>query len=168
MNKMRKNIKRITVILNIVSILLLAGCDKEKDIPVKYYENVIGEGYVFERYSDGTIMPHKWISIQAKEKQGEINDINNPDNYYHTERPEVDNNGKYTCRFLEKKRPSVWAWGWKTMKFYTIFINESPHYEYTNNGITYTSETIQEAAKKATKENPQIIPIDTIWVNYSY
>ncbi|MCL2131909.1 MAG: hypothetical protein FWH36_05600, partial [Lentimicrobiaceae bacterium] len=80
------------------------------------------------------------------------------DDYYHIDyNIGISNNGKYTFRFLEKKRPSVWAWGeWKIMKFYTILESE---YD-----VTITAETVQEAAKKATKKNPQVIPIDTIWV----
>jgi len=171
--------KRQIVILGIitVSILFLANCEKEKDmngIPIKYYENVIGEGYVFEKHSDGTITPYisfydstaypfhieAWVRISAEEKQNDpyINDI---DNCSHLDYIKVDNNGKYTCRFLEKKRPNVWAWEWKKMSFYTIWSAG-----FTSNRITYTYETIQEVAKKATKENPQIVQIDTIWVNW--
>ena len=154
----KKIMKRVIVILSIliVSTLFLVSCEKDVNgIPVKYYENVTGEGYVFEKYTDGTIKPHKWVGILAREKQDEING-EDLDNYYHVDNLETDNNGKYTCRFLEKKRPSVWAWGWKTMKFYEIFSG--------NYSVTITGETVQEAAKKATKKNPQVIPIDTIWV----
>jgi len=155
--------KKVTVILTIavVSILLLANCEKDiNGIPVKYYENVIGEGYVFEKYDDGTIIPYKRVGIQAREKQDRIIG-EGIDNYYHIDNLEADNNGKYTCRFLEKKRPNVWAWGeWKIMKFYEIFTGVA--------NVTITVETVQEAAKKATKENPQIIPIDTIWVIWDY
>ena len=111
--------KRQIVILSIITVLILflANCEKDTNgIPIKYYENVTGEGYVFEKSNDGTITPLKWVVIQAREKQDEISNINT-DNYYHVDHLEVDNDGKYTCRFLEKKRPSVWAWGWKTMKF---------------------------------------------------
>ena len=156
--------KRKIVILSIITVLILflANCEKDKNgIPVKYYENVTGEGYIFEKSNNGTIMPLKWVGIQAREKQGEISDINT-DNYYHVDHLEVDNNGKYTCRFLEKKRPSVWAWGWKTMKFYEIFTGGG----IINYSVMITAETVQKTAKKATKKNPQIIPIDTLWVTW--
>ena len=159
--------KKITVILGIViiSTLFLTNCEKDTNgIPVKYYENVTGEGYVFYKYNDGTITPytfyHLWrgtgtpeVVVRADEKQGDID----ADNYYHIDHLEVDNNGKYTCRFLEKKRPNVWVWGeWKKMSFYTIFAG--------GYSVTITAETVQEAAKKATKKNPQVIPVDTIWI----
>ena len=139
--------------------LLLTSCIKEKDIPVKYYENVIGEGYVFEKYNDGTIMPLRWVGIQAREKQDEVIYGVDTDNYYHIDHLGANNNGKYTCRFLEKKRPSVWAWGWKIMKFYEIFTGNVVY-----SSTVITAETVREAAKKATKGNLQVIYIDTIWV----
>jgi hypothetical protein len=154
--------KRLIAILSIVvvTILSLTNCEKEKDangIPVKYYENVIGEGYIYYKYSDENIMPDKfWVSIQARERQENIV-YADTDNYYHVDNYETDNTGKYTFRFLEKKRPNVWAWGeWKIMKFYTIFADKY--------NTTITVETVQEATKSATKENPQIISIDTIWI----
>jgi len=161
--------KRLTVILSIAIVLIFffASCEKDVNgIPVKYYENVTGEGYVFVKHDDGTITPcapytsiyYPFTHIPLVGISSEEKHINDPENYYHIDRVEVDNNGKYSCRFLEKKRPSVWAWEWKIMSFYTIFFCGS-----ADNNITYTSETIQEAAKKATKKNPQIIPIDTIW-----
>jgi hypothetical protein len=148
--------RKLIVILAIVVLLvsLLSSCIKEKDIPVKYYENVIGEGYIFQKYND-TIVPFGWVGIQAREKQDKIIYGVDTDNYYHLDHPKVDNNGKYTCRFLEKKRPSVWAWGWKTMKFYEISSGDF--------SVTITAETVQEVAKKATTENPQIIHIDTLF-----
>ena len=156
--------KRLTVILSIAVVLIfsLASCEKDiNGIPVKYYENVTGEGYVFEKHNDGTITPHKWIGIQAREKQCEIGLCEDIDNYYHVDHPDVDNNGKYTCRFLEKKRPNVWIFGeWKKMSFYTIFTGG-----VIDNSITYTSETIQAVAKKATKKNPQVIHLDTVFIN---
>ena len=166
----KKKKKRLTVFSSIiiVLILLLANCEKDTNgIPVKYYENVTGEGYVFERYKDGTILPYALrvdflkgnatIIVCAEEKQ----DNSDTDNYRHIDWVEVDKNGKYTCRFLEKKRPNVWVFGeWKKMSFYSIFTG------YSN--ITYTSETIQAVAKKATKKNPQVIHIDTLWVDFNW
>ena len=166
--------KRLTVILSIAIVLIFffASCEKDVNgIPVKYYENVTGEGYVFEKHSDGTISPYTFnvpfltgspqVSIRADENRNDPY-INDTDNYYHIDHIEIDKNGKYVCRFLEKKRPSVWASGeWKKISFYTIW-----SYGFTSNQITYTSETIQEVAKRATKKNPQIIPIDTIWVSW--
>jgi hypothetical protein len=166
--------KRLTVILSIVIVLIffLANCEKDVNgIPVKYYDNVTGEGYVFERHNDGTISPYThhapfltgfpYVSIRADEKRNDQY-IDETDNYYHIDHIEIDKNGKYICRFLEKKRPSVWASGeWKKMTFYTIWSDG-----FTSNQITYTYETIQKVAKKATKANPQIIPIDTIWVSW--
>ena len=147
----------IVILGTFIISLLLASCEKDENgIPVKYYENVTGEGYICYKYDDGTIMPFRWVSIQAREKQDRINGVDT-DNYYHVDHFETDVSGKYSCRFLEKKRPNVWAWGeWKIMKFYTIFAGE---YD-----VTITAETVQEAAKKATKKNPQVISIDTIWV----
>ena len=115
--------KRQIVILSIITVLMffLANCEKDENgIPVKYYENVTGEGYVFKINNDGTITPdtpyttidhpYKYtplVTIRAEEKWNE-NDpyIYDTNNYYHVDFIEVDNNGKYTCRFLEKKRPS--------------------------------------------------------------
>ena len=158
--------KKITVILNIVIVLmlLLTSCEKEKDIngiPVKYYENVIGEGYIFAKDYYGTIIPVEWVGIQAREKLEGIVSNEDADNYYHVDHLKVDKNGKYTCLFLEKKRPSVWAWGWKTMKFYEIFTSGVVNYS-----VIITAETVQEVAKRATKDNPQIILIDTIWLTF--
>ena len=154
--------KRVTVILNIVivSILLLANCEKDTNgIPVKYYENVTGEGYIYYKYDDGTITPYTFFEGQPwllGTPKVEVR-ADDADNYYHIDYIGISNNGKYTCRFLEKKRPNLWAWGeWKIMKFYTI---STSGYE-----VNITAETVQEAAKKATKKNPQVVPIDTIWV----
>ena len=159
--------KRLIVILSIVvTILLLTNCEKDvNEIPVKYYKNVIGEGYIYYKDNDGNITPYTffeglpwlgdpWVRIYASENPSDIY----IDNYSHTDYVRIENNGRYTFRFLEKKRPNIWVWGeWKKMSFYTISSGDF------NNNVTITAETVQEAAKKATKKNPQIISIDTIW-----
>jgi hypothetical protein len=82
-------------------------------------------------------------------------------NYCHSDMIEIDNNGHFTCRFLEKKRPSVWAWGWKYMSFYTIFCGGFDSYR-----VSFTADEIKNAAQNATKENPKIIHIDTVWTTF--
>lgn len=98
--------KQLTVILgiSIVSMLFLASsCEKDTHgIPVKYYENVTGEGYIFHKYADGTIVPDKYVVMLTREKPREINSEEDADNYFHRDVLTLDDNGKYTCRFFRK------------------------------------------------------------------
>lgn len=149
----------------LVFSLFLINCEKDGNgIPIKYYENVTGEGYIFQKSTDGTITPYNpgWIWIQAREKPNDMGvDVYLNPMGVDVDAIEVNDNGKYTCRFLEKKRPSVWAWGeWRIMKFYDIYSGSG----LINNTVTITAEMIKEVAKKATEKEPQVIPIDTLWL----
>lgn len=144
-----KKLNLIVISFATILILFLASCEKDGNgIPLKYYENLTGEGYVFEKRDNEIIIPNLSVRVWANIKGG----------YSHFDDIQVDNNGKYTCRFLEKRRPNIWFFGkWEKVSFYTFFA-------LGNYTVTCTADTIRNIAKKATKKNPQVIHIDTIWI----
>jgi hypothetical protein len=147
--------KKLKLALILMVTILLFSCEKDEQGRIlKYYKHVTGKGHVFYKYLDGTISPctmEVTVSASVYDNVG-MGGINPG-----TSQPvKTDVNGGYSCRFVKK------ADGWD-MNYYNLeVIPFNVHFSFLSRWIN--GNIVREAAAKASKKNPQIIQIDTIWL----
>jgi hypothetical protein len=156
--------KQIKILLLIVATVLLFNCC-EKEYGVKYYKHITGKGCAFYKYLDGTIAPfdNQEIGVEAVH---EFAGMGGP-TIGNDQSVKTDANGNYTSCIVK----SVKGWDMKSWHFWANVINDpqSGHWFIMRNLVpTIDIEEVQYVAKKANNKNPQIISIDTVWIDQMY
>jgi hypothetical protein len=145
------------------TILLFNSCEKDEQGRIlKYYKHVTGEGYVFYKYLDGSIapFPNQEVEVTAKlHPNGGLAGFN----MGNTQKVKTDISGKYSCRFVK----TVDGWEMNGWIFSAIVINDTltGHLFIPMEGIFIEKNIVEQAEKQATKKNPQIVNLDTIWID---
>jgi hypothetical protein len=158
-----RTIKFIALLFALAS--LIVSCEKdERGQTLTYYKHVTAEGYVFYKYLDGSIEPFA-------NQEVEITAEDSPDPggmggglYIHTiQKVKTDANGNYYSRFVK----TVDSWEIACWVFCPIGMTDHSTW-FLPNSRGIKKEAVQHAANKATKKNPQIVPIDTLWIKQKH
>jgi len=94
--------KRLTFLLTVVTVLLCLSCEKDdKGQRITYYKNKTGEGYVFYKFDNDSIVPTNNSRIEITSYlQGSGSGL-----FYsrsnHTDIVYTNNEGKYSFKFLK-------------------------------------------------------------------
>ncbi|MDR3046285.1 MAG: hypothetical protein LBU51_01560 [Bacteroidales bacterium] len=151
--------KRIKILLLFfAATLFFAACEKDElGRKITYYKNVTGEGYAFYRYKDGTLVPfaNEKVEIGAglELDNGGWSGVRAED-----EITQTDSKGFYSCRFVKSVA------GYKMNRYgISPILRESPTlWKLISTNINV--EIVEHISKNATSLNPQIIKLDTIYV----
>jgi hypothetical protein len=151
--------KKLKLALILMATILLFSCEKDEQGRIlKYYKHVTGEGYVFYKYLDGTISPCAMeVTIEAEY---------NPNsgmmgwNIGNAQRVKTNSKGHYSFRFVKSVD------NWEMKRYHCIANVQNVWFNVPRKG--FNVDIVQQVAEKASKKNPQVIFIDTLWVTQFY
>jgi len=152
----------------LLSILFVCStCTKEDCDEITYYEHINCEGYVFYQYLDGTLTPYANQKVVIKAAQDFYPGMSGPSYAVVRDTVQTDKNGFYEgVRFVKSIRLAKFTNSYEMVGYHFLFFDENTssgsQYEILNNILPV--EVVKQAEKIATRQNPQTIVRDTIFL----
>jgi hypothetical protein len=147
----------------------LSACDKdESGKKIKYYKHVTGEGYVFYKFFDGTIIPFKNAEIRILASTTPDYGGMTSDGFGSRQEVKTDDNGKYSCRFVKQIGINIIGIRHEPEYYFFELIHYYNSYLFDEYRLFIELESILPIIKKASLRHPQLIHIDTIWLEQQH
>jgi hypothetical protein len=130
--------------LCIVLILLFAAgsCEKPPEKGIKYYNNIKGEGHVFYRYFNDSLVPSANVTVYIE--ASENLDIGMGETAYsHSSHVTTDENGRYTVQFVKSiDGNDMEEYWWKSTAFIYPPVAPEGFYFFMESGIRCSKQDI--------------------------